>query len=72
MTEKQSGLPSSSLPDTVSAQPVSPEVRRRLLVEWNQTASDYPQDQCVHWLFEAMVRKMPDAPAVEIDRKSVV
>src|SRR5205814_334120 len=29
--------------------------RRRLLVEWNETAADYPRDQCAHQLFEAQV-----------------
>ena len=26
--------------------------RHQLLVEWNQTAVDYPRDKCVHQLFE--------------------
>ena len=27
--------------------------RQQLLVEWNDTATDYPRDQCLHQLFEA-------------------
>ncbi|MEK8018016.1 MAG: amino acid adenylation domain-containing protein, partial [Candidatus Parabeggiatoa sp.] len=37
---------------------------KKILVEWNDTATDYPQDQCIHQLFEAQVEKTPDAIAV--------
>src|SRR6185295_13690793 len=38
---------------------------RRLLVEdWNATAADYPQDQCIHELFEAQAARHPDAIAL--------
>lgn len=36
----------------------------QLLVEWNQTQTEYPQNQCIHQLFEAQVEKTPDAVAV--------
>ena len=29
--------------------------RHQLLVEWNDTAADYPRDQCIHQLFEQQV-----------------
>jgi amino acid adenylation domain-containing protein len=38
--------------------------RHRLLIEWNATARDYPQDKCLHELFEAQVEKTPEAVAV--------
>src|SRR6202034_530749 len=38
--------------------------RHRLLYEWNDTKIDFPQDQCVHELFEAQVERSPDAVAV--------
>jgi hypothetical protein len=38
--------------------------RHRILVEWNNTKTDYPGDQCVHQLFEAQVEKTPNANAV--------
>ncbi|NTJ35842.1 amino acid adenylation domain-containing protein, partial [Agrobacterium rhizogenes] len=54
--------------------------RRQLLIEWNDTAVDYPQDKCLHELFEEQARARPDAVAVvfedqqltygELDRRS--
>ena len=40
------------------------EERQQLLVEWNDTAADYPRDQCIHQLFEEQVERTPDAVAV--------
>jgi non-ribosomal peptide synthetase component F len=37
----------------------------KLLVEWNQTETAPPSDLCVHELFEAQVKRTPDAVAVE-------
>ena len=31
---------------------------------WNDTASDYPRDRCLHQLFEAQVEQTPDAIAI--------
>ncbi len=36
----------------------------KILVEWNHTHADYPQDTCLHQLFEAQVEKTPEAIAV--------
>ena len=33
-------------------------------MEWNTTATDYPQDTCLHQLFEAQVERTPDAVAL--------
>src|SRR5205085_1777135 len=38
--------------------------RRQLLVEWNNTAGDYALDHCMHELFEAQVKRTPQATAV--------
>src|SRR5262249_31108186 len=38
--------------------------RHRLLVEWNDTATDYPQDRCIHQLFGEQAAATPDAVAV--------
>ena len=41
--------------------------RHQLLVEWNDTKSDYSNGSCIHELFESQVEKTPDAIAVEYD-----
>lgn len=38
--------------------------RQKLLVEFNETQVDYPQDKCIHQLFEAQVEKTPNNIAV--------
>jgi amino acid adenylation domain-containing protein len=38
--------------------------RHRLLVEWNNTAAEYPREACIHTLFEAQAAKTPQAVAV--------
>ena len=38
--------------------------RHQLMVAWNNTRDNYPQDQCIHQLFEAQVEQNPDAIAV--------
>ncbi|MDE5121367.1 MAG: condensation domain-containing protein, partial [Trichodesmium sp. St19_bin1] len=40
-----------------------PELEQ-ILVEWNNTKTDYPKDKCIHQLFEEQVEKNPDAVAV--------
>ncbi|RVU51136.1 amino acid adenylation domain-containing protein [Pseudomonas syringae pv. syringae] len=54
-----------SAPDSaVRDLPVVPEAERtELLVAFNDTARDYPQQQTVHSLFEAQVRACPEACA---------
>ncbi|HEX7243080.1 MAG TPA: amino acid adenylation domain-containing protein, partial [Longimicrobiaceae bacterium] len=41
--------------------------RERVLVEWNATDAAFPEDACVHHLFEAQARRTPGAPAVVSD-----
>ena len=38
--------------------------KHQLLVEWNDTKTEYPKDKCIHNLFEAQVERTPDAVAV--------
>ncbi|MEH2068924.1 MAG: amino acid adenylation domain-containing protein [Nostoc sp.] len=38
--------------------------RHQLLVEWNDTQTNYPQDKCIHQLFEEQVQHNPNAVAV--------
>ncbi|MEH2375500.1 amino acid adenylation domain-containing protein [Nostoc sp.] len=45
--------------------------RHQLLVEWNSTQTDYPQDKCIHQLFEEQVERNPDAVAVVFDNQQL-
>ena len=38
--------------------------QQQLLIDWNNTQVDYPQDKCIHHLFEEQVERTPDAVAV--------
>jgi non-ribosomal peptide synthetase component F/acyl carrier protein len=45
--------------------------QQQLLIEWNDTQVDYPQDKCIHQLFEEQVERTPDAVAVVfVDERS--
>ena len=43
---------------------LSAEERRLVLEDWNATAKPYPQDRCVHQLFEDQAAAQPDAVAL--------
>ena len=38
--------------------------RRRIVMEWNQTTSAYPREQCIHELFEREAERRPEAVAL--------
>jgi len=38
--------------------------KRQLLMEFNDTASSFPSERCIHELFEKQVERIPDIPAV--------
>ena len=45
--------------------PLLPKAEReQLLVEWNRTERDYPQEKCIHQMFEEQVARTPHAVAV--------
>ncbi|MEH2262943.1 amino acid adenylation domain-containing protein [Nostoc sp.] len=44
---------------------------QQLLVEWNDTKTDYPQDKCIHQLFEAQVEKTPFDIAVIFENQEL-
>ena len=46
------------------------EERQRLLVDWNETQSAYPEDRFVHELFEAQAEGTPDKIAVVCGNQS--
>jgi aspartate racemase len=45
--------------------------RQQLLVEWNDTKTDGPQDLCIHQLFEAQVERTPDAIAAVFEAEQL-
>ncbi|HEY4932224.1 MAG TPA: amino acid adenylation domain-containing protein [Terriglobales bacterium] len=54
----------------VSRLPLLPEAElRQLVVDWNQTAADYPRDKCLHELFEAQAALTPDRPALRFNEE---
>ena len=49
----------------ISALPLlGKDERQQLLVDWNATQALYPQESCIHGLFEAQVERTPDAIAI--------
>lgn len=44
---------------------LSSSERLQILFEWNNTFTEYPEDKCIHELFEQQVKRTPDAVAVE-------
>ena len=45
--------------------------REILLNTWNQTETPYPEDRCIHELFEEQVRRNPEATAVVFQDQSL-
>jgi Non-ribosomal peptide synthetase modules and related proteins len=43
--------------------------RHQVVVEWNATQSAYPQERCIHQLFEAQVEQAPEAVAVVFEEQ---
>jgi len=45
--------------------------QQQILVDWNDTATDYPRDKGIHQLFEAQVERTPDNLAVVFKNESL-
>ncbi len=45
--------------------------QHQLLVEWNNTQTNYPQDKCVHELVTEQVEKTPDAVALVFEHQQL-
>ena len=45
--------------------------RRQLLVAWNETTQPYPEDQCIHHLFEAQASQTPEAVALVFEDQAI-
>ncbi|MGL5836637.1 MAG: amino acid adenylation domain-containing protein, partial [Waterburya sp.] len=50
---------------------ISPAERQKILAEWNDTASNYPQDRCLHQLFEVKAAANPQALALVCQGESL-
>ncbi|MBZ5522272.1 MAG: amino acid adenylation domain-containing protein [Acidobacteriia bacterium] len=48
-----------------------PAERHQLLVEWNAPGTEYPEDLCIHELFEAQAAQTPNAIAVAYEGKTL-
>ena len=58
--------------EKVGQLPLLTEIERhQLLVEWNDTATEYPTDKCIHQLFEEQVHRTPDAVAVVFEQQQL-
>jgi len=49
----------------------TPVERDQILFAWNDTAADFPHDQCVHGLFEAHASRAPHALAVAYESQEL-
>jgi amino acid adenylation domain-containing protein len=45
--------------------------RQQLLIEFNDTHTDYPKDKCIHSLFEEQVERTPEAVAVAFENQQL-
>jgi amino acid adenylation domain-containing protein len=45
--------------------------KQQLLVEWNDTQTEYPQDKCIHQLFEEAVERTPNAIAIVYENQTL-
>ncbi|NIF73801.1 amino acid adenylation domain-containing protein [Burkholderia sp. Ap-962] len=48
-----------------------PEERKLLLVDWNATQADYPEQHCIHQSFEQQVERTPDAVALVFEEQTL-
>jgi len=57
-------------PDALAGSvPLIGDDERRRLAAWNETVASYPQDRCLHQLFEAQAAETPDLPAVRCEEQ---
>lgn len=62
--EYQSSSSENNLQQDNLTLPILKKSEKHLPIEWNHTQTDYPQQACIHQLFEAQVEKTPDAVAL--------
>ncbi|MEH2120069.1 non-ribosomal peptide synthetase [Nostoc sp.] len=56
---------------SIAKLPILPAVEQQLLATWNNTQTAYPQDICIHQLFETQVEKTPNAIAVVFENEQI-
>ncbi len=57
---------------SIATVPILTEAERhQILVEWNDTAAEYPKDKCIHELFEEQVERTPEAIALEFEAEEI-
>ncbi|MDZ7959049.1 MAG: non-ribosomal peptide synthetase [Aulosira sp. DedQUE10] len=57
--------------DTLKLSILQETEQQQLLIEWNNTQTNYPKQACIHQLFEAQVEKTPDAVALIFNEQQV-
>jgi amino acid adenylation domain-containing protein len=56
----------------ISQLPLMPEEElQQILVEWNATQTNYPQNYCIHQLFEQQVESTPQAISISFDNEKL-
>jgi amino acid adenylation domain-containing protein/FkbH-like protein len=50
---------------------LSEREHQRVLIEWNETKTTYPRDECIHELFASQVEKNPNRRAVVFGKQSL-
>ena len=55
----------------ISELPLLTVEERQQYLEWNHTQIDYPQDKCIHQLFEEQVKLTPNAVAVVFEQQQL-
>ncbi len=65
------GLPAGASALLSSLPLLTPAERQQILIDWNQTEAPFPDHACVHQLFEARVRELPDSIALIMDERQV-
>jgi amino acid adenylation domain-containing protein len=56
----------------ISALPIMSEgERRKVLIEFNQTAAEYPKRKCIHELFEEQAAQHPDRPVLRFGEREL-
>ena len=63
--------PKASEKQLIEEESLTDAQQYQLLVEWNNTTKDYPQDKCIHQLFESQVERTPDSVAVVFEEEQI-